>query len=193
MVYRRALTHEQKLTILRLRTQKKLWREIADLMACSIGTVARVIRQQKEQHTVVLKPHPGSKRVTTVREDRQLLRMYKRDRSSNSRALAESWHVAVPSIGTVRTRTLSARTVQRRLKSFGLKNYVKMRKVPLNQRQRKRRYDLCLRHKDWTVEDWRKVVFSDECNLQVEQSGGCRTVWRKPEERLSDFALSKVN
>jgi transposase len=142
MVCRRLLTHEQKLMTLRLRAQKKLWREIADLLSCSIGTVARVIRQAKEQNSVILKPHPGRKRATTDREDRELLLAYKKDRCANSKALAKSWRVPVPTSGTVHTRTLSGSTVRRRLKSFGLKNYIKMRKVPLNERQRKLRLEL---------------------------------------------------
>ena len=33
-------------------------------------------------------------------------------------------------------------------------------------------------------------MFSDETNIQAEPNGGHRTVWRKPNEKLSDFALN---
>jgi hypothetical protein len=76
---------------------------------------------------------------------------------------------------------------------FGLNNYVKTKKPPLNERHRKLRFEFCLRHKDWTVDDWRKVIFSDECNVEAGPSGGSRTVWRKPEQKLSNFAILQVN
>lgn len=192
IVCKRMLSLERKHLIVRLRGEKKSLLEISQRAGCSLATVGRVLRRSKVPNGIALKPIPGRKRSTTAREDRQLLRLYYKDRTANATALKMRWRLLAPQFGTVHTRTVTTQTVRNRLRSFGLKNYVKRKKAPLNARQRNLRVDFCLRHKDWTTEDWRKVIFSDECNVEAGPSGGCRTVWRKSDQLLSQFAITEV-
>lgn len=193
MISRRRLTFEQKLIIVRLRSERKKIAQIAAIMKYSQRTIERVLQQSKKPSGIALKPKSGRKPCTSVREDRLLRRLHLEEPSATAVALKQMWKQPVPSCGTVHARVVSERTVRRRLKSFGLNNYVKIQKAPLNARQKNLRFQFCLRHKDWTADDWRTVLFSDECNLELEPSGGCRTVWRTPQEKLSDFAIIKVN
>ena len=41
-------------------------------------------------------------------------------------------------------------------------------------------------HKDWTVEDWERVIWSDETKINCLGSDGCKWVWKRPGEGLSD-------
>ena len=41
-------------------------------------------------------------------------------------------------------------------------------------------------HKDWTVEDWKKIVWSDETKINRLGSDGHKWVWKKAGEGLSD-------
>ncbi len=41
-------------------------------------------------------------------------------------------------------------------------------------------------HKDWTVEDWERVVWSDETKINCLGSDGCKWVWKRLGEGLSD-------
>ncbi|KAG0755451.1 hypothetical protein G6F29_012155 [Rhizopus arrhizus] len=44
-------------------------------------------------------------------------------------------------------------------------------------------------HQDWTVEEWRKVVFSDETKINVWGSDGCKYYWKRPSDPLQPHHL----
>ncbi|KAG0922073.1 hypothetical protein G6F57_021593 [Rhizopus arrhizus] len=44
-------------------------------------------------------------------------------------------------------------------------------------------------HKDWTEDDWRRVVFSDETKINVWGSYGCKYFWRRPGDKLQSLHL----
>ena len=47
-----------------------------------------------------------------------------------------------------------------------MKAVVKKKKSLLSQKHRKERMDFAIRHKDWTLEDWKRVVvWSDETKI----------------------------
>ncbi|EIE91413.1 hypothetical protein RO3G_16124 [Rhizopus delemar RA 99-880] len=46
------------------------------------------------------------------------------------------------------------------------------------------RLEWAKKHQDWTVEEWRKVVFSDETKINVWGSDGCKYYWKRPNDPL---------
>ena len=46
--------------------------------------------------------------------------------------------------------------------------------------------DFSLSHKDWTREDWKKVLWLDETKINHLGSDGRQWVWKKDGEGLSD-------
>ena len=46
--------------------------------------------------------------------------------------------------------------------------------------------DFALAHQDWTVEDWKTVVWSDETKINRLGSDGRVGGWKKAEEGLND-------
>ena len=46
--------------------------------------------------------------------------------------------------------------------------------------------DFSLAHKDWTLEDWKQVIWSDETKINHLGSDGRKWVWKKAGEGLSD-------
>ena len=46
--------------------------------------------------------------------------------------------------------------------------------------------DFAIAHQDWTVEDWKRIVWSDETKINRLGSDGRKWVWKKKEEGLSD-------
>jgi transposase len=67
-----------------------------------------------------------------------------------------------------------------------MKPVVKKKRPLLSKRHRKERMDFALAHQDWTVEDWKKVVWSDETKINRLGSDGRKWVWKKAGEGLSD-------
>src|SRR5260370_36500632 len=72
--------------------------------------------------------------------------------------------------------TISASTVRRGLKKSGLKAVVKTKDPVLSQHHRRERLDYAKAHEHWTVDDWKRVIWSD----------GRKWVWKKKGEGLSD-------
>jgi len=82
--------------------------------------------------------------------------------------------------------SISVRTVHRALKKAGMIAVVKRKRPLLTKRHRKARTDFSLAHKDWTVEDWKRVVWSDETKINHLGSYGRKWVWKKAGEGLTD-------
>ena len=60
-----------------------------------------------------------------------------------------------------------------------MKAVVKRKRPLLSAKHRRERMDFALAHKDWTVEDWKKVVWSDETKINRMGSDGRQWVWKK--------------
>uniref|UniRef100_A0A3Q1GCR0 Transposase Tc1-like domain-containing protein n=1 Tax=Acanthochromis polyacanthus TaxID=80966 RepID=A0A3Q1GCR0_9TELE len=80
----------------------------------------------------------------------------------------------------------SARTVGNRLLEAGLKSHRAGKKPFIKKRQRKTLLLFAGNHKDWTVDDWAKVLFRVEFSFQLmptywlggmEHGGGSVTIW----------------
>jgi hypothetical protein len=83
-------------------------------------------------------------------------------------------------------QSLSGETTHCHLKDAGMKAVVKAKKPLLTKRHRKERLDWAVAHQHWTVEDWKRVVWSDETKINRLGSDGRKWVWKKPGEALSD-------
>ncbi|KAG1037751.1 hypothetical protein G6F43_012798 [Rhizopus delemar] len=51
------------------------------------------------------------------------------------------------------------------------------------------RLEWAKKHRNWTVQDWRQVVFSDETKINVWGSDGCKYYWRRPGDPLQPHHL----
>jgi hypothetical protein len=50
--------------------------------------------------------------------------------------------------------------------------------LPTNKKQKEERLAWCLLYKDWTIKDWKNVIFTDEISVQKEGVRRRRQVWR---------------
>jgi hypothetical protein len=81
---------------------------------------------------------------------------------------------------------LSVQTTRNHLKKAGLKARVKNQKPLLTGCHRRDQYDFAIAHKNWTVEDWKHVVWSDKTKINHLGSDGRKWVWVRKGEGLSD-------
>jgi transposase len=87
---------------------------------------------------------------------------------------------------TITNNPISAHTVQRSLKSAGMKAVVKKKKPLLSKRHMKERLDFALAHQYWTLDDWRRVIWSDETKINCLGSDGRKWAWKKTGEGLNE-------
>jgi transposase len=95
-------------------------------------------------------------------------------------------------VPTFAKNEISRATVQRRIKEFGLKPYVARKKPLLTPEQKENRFQWAKEHLDWTVDDWKRVAFSDETPLCLFQSYGRKWIWVFPGEQLLDENVNKT-
>lgn len=63
------------------------------------------------------------------------------------------------------------------------------RKPGLTPKMREARLKFAMEHKDWTEEDWKKVIWSDETSVVIGQRRGGYRVWRTPEEAFTSSCV----
>jgi len=96
---------------------------------------------------------------------------------------------AVQAAGMARDHTggrFSTQTLRWRLKEAGMSAVVKKKHPLLQPRHRKARMEFAERHAEWTVENWKKVIWSDETKINCLGSDGRKYVWKEGGESLSD-------
>ncbi|GBM24470.1 hypothetical protein AVEN_41114-1 [Araneus ventricosus] len=82
------------------------------------------------------------------------------------------------------SRTVSKRTVQRSLHrmSFGSRRPTR---VPLfNARHRAARLAWAREHREWTLEDWKRVAWTDKSRFRLFQADGRPRIWRQSHEAM---------
>ncbi|CDQ93266.1 unnamed protein product, partial [Oncorhynchus mykiss] len=107
----------------------------------------------------VVKKALGRPRKSSKRQDRLLKLIQLRDRGTTSTELAQEWQQAGVSA--------SARTVRRRLLEDGLVSRRASKKPLLSRKNIRDRLIFCKRYRDWTAEDWGKVIFSGESPFRL--------------------------
>ena len=89
-------------------------------------------------------------------------------------------------VNSVLKEPVTVQTIRNVLKEDGYKSYAKKKQPFLNARQCKARLAFAQKHKNWTVEDWKQVIWSDETKLNRFGSDSCQYCWKKPGEPLGD-------
>ena len=103
----------------------------------------------------------------------------------NSGKAENATHVA-RSLQSITNQSLSHETICTHLKKAGLKAVVKKKSPLLSQHHKHEWMDFALSHRHWTIEDWKRVVWSDETKINQLGSDGQKWVWKSAGEALSD-------
>jgi transposase len=103
--------------------------------------------------------HCGSERLLSTRDDRVLRRAC----DGNPHATARQLQAAVGG----KVSEVSISTVKRSLLLSGRPAYRPLKSPALSPSQMAVRLEWCLTHQFWTVNDWKKVIFSDESAFDV--------------------------
>jgi hypothetical protein len=141
-----------------------------------IGTVSRLRSKHRPHLSKSLGGRPAKLSPANIRHAQRLISSGKADTAVDVTKVLRN----------VTNQSLSTQTVRNSLKVAGLKAVVKKKKPFLTKKQRKDRMDFALAHQHWTVEDWKKVVWSDETKINRLGSDGRKWVWKKPGENLND-------
>jgi len=113
----------------------------------------------------------------TDRDRRSLKRLVKSNRRKTT--------VELRAMFNSESKSISTRAVRRELKGLGLNSCVALRKPLISEANRKKRLQFAREHKDWTLEQWKKVmwwhpheVLHPSCLVPTVQAcGGSAMIW----------------
>lgn len=153
-------------------------RDIAKECCVSLGAVNKILKKKRETGTIEVnrKGKCGRKRKTTARDEVFLIR----ESRLNPRKTSQELQQDLAHAGVV----VHDSTVRKRLIEGGRKTIRPQKKQLLTAAMMKKRYDWAKLYKGWTVEDWRKVLFSDESHFLV-QGQRSRFVRKSENEKLT--------
>ena len=156
-------------------------REIANLMNCSKKAVQHTIETYDFDTFQGRNPCREYKRKTTEREDQYI-----------ERALKQNNSLLLHDITNITALPVSQWTVARRRSEIGLGSYIAANKPGLRDVNVEKRLEWAMKYKNWTVDDWKRVIWSDETILKVGVNPCRQWVIRSKGERLNPKYVNKT-
>lgn len=152
-------------------------RQIGERLNVAPSTIKYTIRRYRETGDLEDRDRPGPSRITTQADDRHLQLISKRNRRKTAPEIASEFNRG-------RQQPISVTTVKRRLAEGKLHGRVAARKPLLRRGNRLKRLQWAREHKDWTVEQWQKVLWTDESIFRLFGSSRRVFVRRSTNERM---------
>jgi len=152
-------------------------RQIALREKVAHSTVIRINHKLKSTNSLLNKPKSGRPRIFNKRFERRIIRYI----------LTGECFTAVDIKNKLKIQeniNTSSETIRRILKKNGFKSKVKSKKPFLSKKHMLRRLNFARKYKNWTIEDWKKIIWSDECKFILVDSNGRQYCWKKSNEPL---------
>ena len=170
------LTRAQHNHVLELLDQAFSSCKIAQLTGISLGSITKI---HSLYHPNLTKSSGGRPRKLSPSDVHYAVRLVTSRKADNAAQVTKS-------LENVVSTSISSRTIHRELKRAGLKPIVKKKRPFLSSTHRRKRLEFAERHQHWTVDDWKRVVWSDETKINRLGSDGRKYVWIRPGEGLTD-------
>lgn len=181
----RELSMEERNKIISLHQKSLGYKKIHKKTKIGVSTVAYIIKKWKATGSVVNRSRRGPRRKTTRRVDRHILRRVLPNRGLSAPKITAE----VEDLFGV---SVSPQTIRNRLHEEGYNGRVARKKPFISKRNMKRRLDWARTHSSWTVDDWKRVLWTDESKFMLFGSDGIVRVWRKPGEQMNPLCLRKT-
>ena len=143
-------------------------------MNCSLHAVQHALAHYDFETFQRQDPRREYPRKTTKSEDKHI-----------ERTLKQHSFLPLKDITNIVGLPVSETTIHRRRSEAGLGSYITAQKPGLSEKQMANRLERALRYKDWTVEDWKRVIWSDESSVWMGVNSRRQWVIRPLGERLN--------
>ena len=168
------ISSAQKENILSLASHGHSTCSIAKKTGLGKSTVIRTLHNILPNHQMPSSGHPSK---LSSRAQHAILSQITMGKVSN--AVQATKH-----INTIIPHPVSSQTVRNVLKKHSFKAVTKKKKPLLSAMDRKKCLAFALKYKEWTVEDWKRVIWSDETKINRIGSDGKQWVWKQVGEGL---------
>ena len=142
----------------------------------SLGAISKI----RSDHRPTLSKSSGGRppllTSSSINYAKRMIHTGKAENAVQAAGLVQGWS----------STSFSTQTLRRGLKRSGMVPVVKKKRPLLKPHHRKARLEFAERHQEWTVEDWKRVIWSDETKINRLGSDGRKYVWKEEGEGLSD-------
>ena len=128
--------------------------EISKRLKLSEASVSRILQRNKQNLSLSPLKRSGRPRTTTPRTDCKIKQLCQKQPFISSSEIKRSMQELI---------SVTTRTIRNRMhKGFKLPARKPLKKPLITPRMAQQRLEFCCHYKDWTKEDWQKVMSSDE-------------------------------
>lgn len=171
------LSEIKRNSIITLHSEGYTERGIAVKVGVAKSTVHDTLVRYRNHKTLGSMPRIGRPKATYDRIDKKIKSLAENSNEPNAVDIANS-------LAEMNLATISPQTVRNRLHQFELYGRNIISKPLLTNTHQKKRLAFAKKYQNWTINDWKKVLWSDESKINLHGSDGRRFTWRKPGERL---------
>jgi transposase len=166
------LSTTEKAQIVALHKAGRSNAQLAEQFGVSVVTIKKTKRHFNERGHYERKKGSGRKKKLSAGDLRVLGRLTRK----NSRATLNQLRI-------MSDLHVSGRTIRRRLKEMGLRARVARKKPFMSAVHRAKRLAFARKHLGWTLQQWKKVLFTDESTFEIGLNPRRVLVWRTSHER----------
>jgi len=131
-------------------------------------TITKFLQRFKNRKSIENLPRPGRPRKTSETGDRRIVR----NAESETR-------VPLKQLKNILNIDISEQTIRRRLQEAGIRKWRAVKRPLLTKAHAYERRKWAREHLHWTVDDWQRVFFTDECSVERDSDPLVSWVFRR--------------
>jgi len=105
---------------------------------------------------------------------------------------AENAVQVTKAFSNVTNQSLYPNIICHHFKKSGMKAVVKSKHPLLSAKHCENHLDFAIAHRDWSIEDWKRVIWSDETKINHLGSDERKWAWKKPGKGLNDRLVQGI-
>jgi transposase len=178
----RPLTSTQKDDVLSLLQTSASTREISAQTGVSKSKIASLKQEafpDKENH-----PAGCPKKLSTT-DEHAVIQQISTGKAKNSAEVARN-------INPLLSHPVSTQTIRNTLHKANIESSKKQKKPRLTSAQKQAHLEFAQKHLEWTVDDWKRIIWSDETKINRYGSDGQQYVWRRKGEPLRERDIQET-
>lgn len=169
------LTKAQTARVLELLSAGVSGRKISQETGISLGSISNIRNTHSENINKSSGGRPHKLTPANINYTKRAMRMGKLANATD----------AAQALRNITNQSVTPQTVRRNLKSSGWTAVKKRKRPALKKSHIRARWEFAQRHLHWTLEDWKRVIWSDETKINRLGSDGSQWVWKEKGEGLS--------
>jgi len=152
--------------------------DIVRIMNRPESTVRTIIQRYGDSDDMLSKKRSGRPPLLDDEDRKTLKKIVKKNNKASADIIQKKFSATTG-------QDICTKMIRKNLHQIGYNSYRAAKKPLLNENQRQKRLEWCLKRQNWTVQQWRNVIWSDESKFTLFRNDGPSRVWREPGTRFN--------